>query len=124
MDDQGTGSTGQHDPARDRLAAVRKAVTANRQLAASRRHTHSPELATSLNTLSVELAAAGRREEALAAIEESVAAYRQLASAQPETFTRDLAVAFNNLSNRLASAGRRDDAHYAAAEAAALWRHS
>lgn len=40
-----------------------------------------PDLATSLNNLSADLADMGRREEALAAIEKAVAIRRQLAAA-------------------------------------------
>jgi hypothetical protein len=50
-----------------------------------------PDLATSLNNLSVRLGRLGRREDALAAIEEAVTAYRRLAEDRPDAFLPDLA---------------------------------
>jgi hypothetical protein len=46
-----------------------------------------PDLARSLNNLSVQLAALGRREDALAAVEEAVTICRDLAAARPDAFT-------------------------------------
>ncbi|MER5399312.1 tetratricopeptide repeat protein, partial [Streptomyces sp. NPDC002599] len=61
-----------------------EAVTVYRQLADARPDAFLPDLATSLNNLSIDLGELGRREEALAAIEEAVTAYRKLADAHPD----------------------------------------
>ncbi|MFF2751345.1 tetratricopeptide repeat protein, partial [Kitasatospora sp. NPDC058048] len=45
-----------------------------------------PDLAMSLNNLSVDLGGVGRWEEALTAIQESVAIHRTLAQANPDLF--------------------------------------
>ena len=50
-----------------------------RDLARARPEAFGPDLAMSLNNLSIRLADLGRREEALSAIEESVEVYRELA---------------------------------------------
>ncbi|MER5966377.1 tetratricopeptide repeat protein [Streptomyces sp. NPDC002057] len=49
-----------------------------------------PDLATSLNNLSVALGKVGRRAEALAAAEEATRIRRALAEATPERFDADL----------------------------------
>src|SRR5262249_22692337 len=49
-----------------------------------------PELAASLNNLSVRLGELGRQEEGLAAIQEAVTIHRQLAAARPDTFLPNL----------------------------------
>ncbi|MFJ5273811.1 tetratricopeptide repeat protein, partial [Streptomyces sp. NPDC088358] len=54
-----------------------------RQLAAARPDAFLPDLASSLNNLSIRLGELGRREDALTAIEEAVTANRQLAAARP-----------------------------------------
>jgi tetratricopeptide (TPR) repeat protein len=81
-----------------------------------------PNLATSLNNLSVWLGDLGRREDALAAIEEAVAIRRTLAQARRDAFLPDLATALNNLSIRLGDLGRREDALAAVEEAADHYR--
>jgi tetratricopeptide (TPR) repeat protein len=85
-----------------------------------RQLTVRPDLATSLNTLSVRLADLGRREEALAASEEATDTYRELAIAR--AFRPDLAMSLRNLSNRLADLGRREDALAAIQEAVTIRR--
>jgi hypothetical protein len=81
-----------------------------------------PDLAMSLNNLSIRLAGLGRREDALAAIEEAVTIRRELAAARPDVFRPDLANSLNNLSNRLAGLGRREDALAAIEEAVTIRR--
>ena len=81
-----------------------------RRLAAANPAAYEPDLATSLNNLSIRLAEAGRRDEALTAIQDAVEIYRRLAAANPAAYEPDLAMSLNNLSIRLADAGRRDEA--------------
>lgn len=83
---------------------------------------YEPELASSLNVLSIRLGQAGRRDDALTAIEEAVRVRRGLAETNPAVYGPALAVSLNNLSVRLAEAGRRDEALTAANEAAPLTR--
>jgi len=91
-------------------------------LAAANAAAYEPDLAMSLNNLSIRLAEAGRREEGLAAITDAVEVYRRLAAANPAAYEPDLAMSLNNLSNRLAEAGRREDADRARLEALELQR--
>ncbi|MER5399311.1 tetratricopeptide repeat protein, partial [Streptomyces sp. NPDC002599] len=81
-----------------------------------------PDLATSLNNLSVRLGDLGRREEALAAIEEAVTVRRKLAAARPDAFLPNLATSLNNLSVDLGELGRREDALTAIEEAVTVRR--
>ena len=69
-----------------------------------------PDLAMSLNNLSIRLSDLGRAQEALTAIQEAVQSYRALADASPERFLPELAMSLNNLSNRLGDLGRPQDA--------------
>ena len=104
------------------LAAIQEAVTIYRELAAARPDVFRPDLASSLNNLSIRLAGLGRREEALAAIEEAAHIYRELAAARPDVFRPDLAGSLNNLSIRLAGLGRREEALAAIEEAVNIRR--
>jgi Tetratricopeptide repeat len=81
-----------------------------------------PDLAMSLNNLSVRLAGLGRREDALAAGEEAAGHYRTLAAAHPDAFLPNLATSLNNLGIRLAELGRHEDALAASEEAADIRR--
>ncbi|MBQ0990700.1 tetratricopeptide repeat protein [Micromonospora sp. H61] len=81
-----------------------------------------PDLATSLNNLSVDLGALGRREDGLAASKEAVTIRRQLAAARPEAFLPDLATSLNNLSVDLGALGRREDGLAASKEAVTIRR--
>ncbi|WP_147304375.1 tetratricopeptide repeat-containing serine protease family protein [Streptomyces sp. M7] len=81
-----------------------------------------PDLAMSLNNLSIRLRGLGRREEALAAIEEAVTAYRQLAAARPDAFLPNLATSLNNLSALLGELGQREEALAAIEEAVTIRR--
>jgi hypothetical protein len=67
-------------------------------LAAGNAAAYEPDLAGSLNNLSLRLAEAGRREEGLAAIEEAVTVYRRLAAGNAAAYEPDLASSLNNLS--------------------------
>jgi len=82
-------------------------------LAAANAAAYEPDLAMSLNNLSIRLAEAGRREEGLGASEEAVAVRRRLASANAAAYEPDLARSLNNLSIGLAEAGRRNEAERA-----------
>jgi tetratricopeptide (TPR) repeat protein len=104
------------------LAAIEEAAGIYRLLAAARPQAFLPDLAASLNNLSVRLADLGRLEEALAAIEEAVTIYRQLAAVRPEAVLPDLAMPLNNLANRLADLGRLEEALAAIEEAVTIYR--
>ncbi|MFE6788215.1 tetratricopeptide repeat protein [Streptomyces sp. NPDC057680] len=65
-----------------------------------------PNLATSLNNLSIRLGDVGRRAEGLAAVEEALAIRRTLAEANPDAYLPDLASSLNNLSVDLGDLGR------------------
>jgi len=79
-----------------------------------------PNLAASLNNLSVRLMELGRWEEALAPIQEAVRYYRTLARASREAFLPDLSLSLSNLSGILAEVGRSKEAELVAREAAVL----
>ena len=98
-----------------------QAVGHHRQLAAASPDAMTPDLAWTLNILSLRLSELGRREEALAAAEEAVDLYRQLAAARPDAFTPGLAGAVNNLAKALSELGRREEALAAAEEAVGLY---
>ncbi|MER6452490.1 tetratricopeptide repeat protein [Streptomyces sp900105245] len=93
-----------------------------RALTATDPDTFLPDLAMSLNNLSVRLGELGRHEDALAAIEEAVTVRRKLATARPDTFLPDLAMSLNNLSNLLGKLGRHEDALTAIEEAVTVRR--
>ena len=114
------------DVTSDRLAAISEAIPEQTQvlarfavdvglrLVADRERqaqanpdAHLPDLAMSLNNLSVRLGEAGRRAEGLAASERAVQVYERLAEANPDAYLPDLAASLNNLSIRLGEAGRR-----------------
>ncbi|WP_240810346.1 tetratricopeptide repeat protein [Actinomadura sp. WMMA1423] len=81
-----------------------------------------PDLAGSLNDLSVRLGELGRREEGLEAITEAVEVYRRLADARPDAFLPDLAGSLNNLSVDLGALGRREEGLEASTEAVEIRR--
>ena len=66
------------------LASITEAVAIHRELAGDNAVAFLPDLAMSLNNLSVDLGELGRREEGLAAVEEAVGAYRKLARVRPD----------------------------------------
>ncbi|MFJ3673831.1 tetratricopeptide repeat protein, partial [Streptomyces sp. NPDC090106] len=81
-----------------------------------------PDLAMSLNNLSVRLGELGSREEALEAISEAVVVYRRLAEQRPDAFLPNLASSLNNLSVDLGELGSREKALEASAEAVTIQR--
>jgi tetratricopeptide (TPR) repeat protein len=74
----------------DALAAIEEAAQVYRELAAARPDAFRPDLASSLNNLSVRLADLGRREDALAAIEEAAGIRRELAARWPDAHQHEL----------------------------------
>ena len=70
-------------PVRSAVPAAEEAVAERRRLAAVDPAAHTPELALSLNALSIRLAEVGRIDEGRAVIEEAVRLSRQLAAADP-----------------------------------------
>jgi tetratricopeptide (TPR) repeat protein len=81
-----------------------------------------PDLAGSLNNLSVRLGDLGRREEGLAAIQEAVDVYRTLATAHPDASLPNLATSLSNLSVDLGDLGRQDEGLAAIQEAVQIRR--
>ncbi|MFZ3568774.1 tetratricopeptide repeat protein [Streptomyces sp. BH097] len=93
-----------------------------RALIATDPDTFLPDLALSLNNLSIRLGRLGRHEDALTAIEEAVTARRGLAKARPDAYLPDLASSLNNLAVQLARVGRQEQALTAAEEAVTVYR--
>jgi len=85
---------------------IEDALAIRRRLAAATPAAYEPDLASSLNNLSIRMAEVGRRDEALAAIEEAVAIRRRLAAAQPAAFVPDLGRSLDRLSKALREVGR------------------
>ena len=100
------------------LAAIEEAVTLRRALAQAAPAVYTPDLAGSLNNLSVQRSENGDRPGALEAIEEAVTLYQALAQAAPAVYTPDLAMSLNNLANRLREAGASAD------DCLAVWREA
>ncbi|MCH2488485.1 MAG: tetratricopeptide repeat protein, partial [Erythrobacter sp.] len=73
------------------LKASRESVKAIRRLTKSNPARYEPDLAASLNSLSVDLSASGDPQGALDAIREAVEIYRRLAAASPVRYEPDLA---------------------------------
>ncbi|MDI5974067.1 tetratricopeptide repeat protein, partial [Streptomyces sp. SL13] len=94
----------------------------SRTLAEADPDAYLPDLASSLNNLSVRLGEVGRRAEGLTAIEEAARHYRTLAEANPDAYLPDLATSLNNLSVRLGEVGRRAEGLTAIEEAARHYR--
>ncbi|MFF2751343.1 tetratricopeptide repeat protein, partial [Kitasatospora sp. NPDC058048] len=93
-----------------------------RTLANAHPDAYLPELAMSLNNLSVDLGGVGRRGEGLTASQEAVGHYRTLADAHPDAYLPDLANSLNNLSVRLGGVGRREEGLTASQEAVGHYR--
>jgi len=72
------------------LSAIEEAVAFFRDLAGADPAAFTPDLAGSLNNLSIQRAEAGDRAGALSAVEEAVASYRDLAGADSAAFTPNL----------------------------------
>jgi hypothetical protein len=75
----------------DALAIANQAVQILKRLALTEPDTHEPDLAQSLNNLSVLLTVLGRHSDALAAADQSVQIRRRLARANPAVHEPDLA---------------------------------
>ena len=93
-----------------------------RDLAHANVAAHLPGLAAAVNNLAIQLAEAGRRDEALVAAEEAVTIRRDLAARNPAAYLPDLAGSVSNLANRLGDVGRRDEALVAAEEVVTIRR--
>ena len=104
------------------LTAIEAAVASYRELAAANGAAFAPDLAGSLNKVSVQRSAAGDQAGGLTAIEEAVALFRELAATNPVAFTADLGMSLNNLSVQRSAAGDRAGALTAIEEAVALYR--
>jgi len=104
------------------LEAGRQAVDRYRALAEGRPEVFLPDLATTLNNLSVRQSENGDRDGALASIQEATAHYRALAEARPEVFLPDVATTLNNLSVQQSDNGDRDGALASIQEATAHYR--
>jgi hypothetical protein len=89
------------------LAAAEESAGVYRRLAVANPDVHEPDLAISLNNLSVRYGEAGRRAEGLAAITEAVAIGRRLALADPDAYESDLAISLDILSDRYGEADRQ-----------------
>jgi hypothetical protein len=87
----------------------KEAAKLYRELAKRDAEKYCPTLAASLNNLSIDLGALGKKDEGLAAIQESVKLYRDLASKEPEEFEPFLANVLNNLSIDLARQKERQN---------------
>ncbi|MCX4451572.1 tetratricopeptide repeat protein [Streptomyces sp. NBC_01789] len=104
-------------------AHLAQAVTSRyRTLVKADPDTYLPQLAGSLNNLSIRLGDLGRQEEGLAAVEEAVNIHRVLAEANPDTHLPDLAMSLNNLSIRLGDRGRQEEGLAAVEEAVNIRR--
>ncbi|HZN93726.1 MAG TPA: toll/interleukin-1 receptor domain-containing protein, partial [Myxococcales bacterium] len=106
----------------DAASIIQEAVEAYRKLAKSSPDALLPDLALSLNNLSIRLGELGRRGEGLRAVEEAVEVHRKLAKAWPDAFWPDLASSLNNLSIRLGDLGRGEAGLAAANEATEVYR--
>ncbi|MFB7398418.1 tetratricopeptide repeat protein, partial [Streptomyces sp. NPDC056191] len=93
-----------------------------RALAEANPDAYLPNLAASLNNLSVHLGVVGRRAEGLAAVEEALAIRRTLAEANPDAYLPSLATSLNNLAIDLGEVGRRTEGLAAAEEAVGHYR--
>jgi len=103
------------------LTALEAAVASYRELAAAS-GAFAPDLAGSLNKVSVQRSAAGDQAGGLTAMEEAVAAFRELAASNPAAFTADLGMSLNNLSVQRSAGGDRAGALSAIDEAVTLYR--
>jgi hypothetical protein len=107
----------------DTAVRLAQTITAHRRPLAERNpDVYLPNLASSLNNLSVRLGEAGRREEGLAAVNEAAGHYRALAARNPDAYLPVLAISLNNLSVRLGEVGRRDEGLAAVQEAVGIRR--
>ena len=101
---------------------MQEAVSHYRTLATADPGGFLPDLAASLNNLSVRLAELGRLDEALVLMQEAVSHYRALTRESRKAFLPDLALSLSNLSEILAELGRPEEAKAVAQEAVSLGR--
>ncbi len=92
------------------MEAVREAVEIRRGLAEGNPAAFTPDLASSLNNLSVMLVEVGDRGGALKAIREAVGIRRGLVEKNPAAFEADLVRALNTLARILTEIGETDEA--------------
>ncbi|KAA3605207.1 MAG: tetratricopeptide repeat protein [Planctomycetota bacterium] len=104
------------------IEELKRGIALQQELAERLPETYLPDLASSLNKLSVSFLEMGRHEESLSAIEEAVEIRRSLAASRPDAFLPDLAMSLNNLSLRLGALGRREEALVAIEEAVKIRR--
>ncbi|HKN48912.1 MAG TPA: tetratricopeptide repeat protein, partial [Actinomycetota bacterium] len=104
------------------LGPIEASVAIRRALAGTDRRAFLPDLATSLNNLSVRLMELGRGDEALGPVLEAVRYHRALAQESRKAFLPDLALSLSNLSEILAELGRPEEAKAVAQEAVSLGR--
>ncbi|MDG4763765.1 tetratricopeptide repeat protein [Solwaraspora sp. WMMD406] len=104
------------------LTAGEEAVNLYRELAATDRDTHLPDLAGSVNNHALWLAEAGRRTEALTTSEEAVNLRRELTATNRDAHLPHLAMSLNNHADLLAEVGRRAEALTTSQEAVNLYR--
>ncbi|MCG8421221.1 MAG: tetratricopeptide repeat protein, partial [Proteobacteria bacterium] len=95
------------------LQAIQEAAEIGRELAKGKPARSLPDLAMSLNNLSLRLSDAGRSGEALQAIQEAVGYYRPLAERIPARFVRYLASSLDNLARCHRDLGDGDSAQAA-----------
>jgi hypothetical protein len=91
------------------LAAAEEAVRIRRTLAAERPDAFLPDLAMSLNNVSVMLSELGRREAALAASREAVQYYLTLVRQYPQAFQQQLLIATHAILQTLEALGREPE---------------
>jgi tetratricopeptide (TPR) repeat protein len=112
-------NAGQHDQA---LNASTNALEIYRRLAGIDPAAFEPDVALTLNNLSVHLSGLGRREEALDATTEALKIYCRLADINPAAFEANLARTLNSLGIGLSNLGRREEALDATTEALKIYR--
>ncbi|MEP7018264.1 MAG: hypothetical protein ABI899_09630 [Actinomycetota bacterium] len=118
--DESSRQSAAGDPA-GALTSIEAAVASYTELAAAN-SAFAPDLAGSLNKLSVQRSAAGDQAGGLAAIEDAVDLFRELAETNPAAFTADLGMSLNNLSVQRSAAGDLAGARTAIEEAVSLYR--
>jgi tetratricopeptide (TPR) repeat protein len=104
------------------LGAISETANVHRTLAETEPGTYLPELATSLNNMSIAQLGLGDFEHALASIKESTDIFRRLADGNPEVFTTRYAMGLSRLSQHLIDAGQQEDAMAYSEQAISLLR--
>src|ERR1700722_11450287 len=105
----------------DGLRAIREAVDIYRRLAADFPATFNPDLAQSLNNLSLRLSDRDLQGNALRAVQEALKIHRRLAADHPAIFNPDLAKSLWILSLCLSDVGCHEDAYDAIQQAVRLY---